>query len=257
MQVADHDEPSPEFAACWRAAGRHLQGQAAGQISWLKSALKPPFLEHLSFAIGNQLFFVRIEDAAGVLKVPSSRSGLFRIAEGCKGNACLMPMRRVGGDWSAAAPGWGLLEATTGRSLDPVTCVSDERIEMTDWELQEFAVQVVRTNLEEQGRTLMSWQGDPAVNPSIWFVGDTGPEWVIVRAVRYPLKAASPPDNMVAIAAACAHVGRTGHFASVAVANADDPFDPDAQPGQGLPLWRGHGMMVAYAGLTPATGRAQ
>jgi hypothetical protein len=29
----------------------------------------------------------------------------------------------------------------------------------------------------------MSWQGNPSVDPSIWFVGDSGPEWVVVRAV--------------------------------------------------------------------------
>jgi hypothetical protein len=31
--------------------------------------------------------------------------------------------------------------------LDPIAHVSDERIEMTDWELQDFAVQVVRVHL--------------------------------------------------------------------------------------------------------------
>ena len=33
--------------------------------------------------------------------------------------------------------------------------ISDERIEMTDWELQDFAVQVVRDQLEKTGKRLL------------------------------------------------------------------------------------------------------
>jgi hypothetical protein len=256
MYAIENEDPSADFEACWRAAARHLQNQAGGQIAWIKGALMAPFLEHLSFRIGNQLFFVRIEDTAGILEAPSSRGRLLRVADGCRGRACVMPMRRSGSDWSPAAPGWSLLDAATGRSLDPLECVSAERIEMADWELQYFAVDVVRDSLEDQGRTVMSWQSDPAVDPSIWFVGASGPEWVVVRAARYPAKA-GPPANFSVIAAACARLGHTGHFAGVAVANADDPFDPDTEPGQGLPLWRGHALMVAFPGLAPVSGPAQ
>jgi hypothetical protein len=71
--------------------------------------------------------------------------------------------------------GWGLIDAETGRMLiDPISFVSDEKIEMTDWELQDFAVQVVRDDLKTSGRELMSWNGNPEVMPSIWFVGDQG-----------------------------------------------------------------------------------
>jgi len=62
-------EISDEFARCWQAAGRHIQKQAQGPLhGWLKSNLNPPFLEHLSFRLGNQLFFIQIEDAEGRLK---------------------------------------------------------------------------------------------------------------------------------------------------------------------------------------------
>src|SRR5437870_4919185 len=72
---------------------------------------------------------------------------------------------------------------------------------MTDWEVQDFAVQVVRQQLEKQGRQLISWQGTPSVDPSLWFVGDQGPEWVVVRAVRHPRTRANVPANWDKIAA--------------------------------------------------------
>ncbi|MCZ8124475.1 MAG: hypothetical protein O9277_13755 [Magnetospirillum sp.] len=158
---------SQEFARCWRAAGVHLQKMAQGEMPWLKATLYPPFLEHFSFRMGNQLFFVRIEDVDDRLDVPGNRRGLEWIANECKGHACVMRMRRHKSEWFIEERGWGLSDLRTGRLVDPVSLISDELIEMTDWELQDFAVQVVRSYLEKQERTLMSWQGNPTVNPSI------------------------------------------------------------------------------------------
>ena len=144
--------------------------------------------------------------------------------------------------------GWGLIDAHNGKPIDPVALVSDERIEMTDWELQDFAVQIVRDHLEKTGKKLMSWQGNPAVDPSIWFIGTSGPEWIVVRAVRYPLLQADPPGNWQQITDRCARLGKGGHFASVSIANADDAFDSSGAV-QAEPLWRGHGMLVRFEGL--------
>ena len=249
MHDIEMHQVSDEFAHCWQAAGRHLQSQVQDPLhSWLKANLNPPFLEHLSFRLGNQLFFVRIEDVDGRLDIPGSRKGLLSVADGCKGHACLMRMRYQGSEWVSDTAGWGLIDARTGKLVNPIDEVTDDRIEMTDWELQDFAVQVVRDHLDKNGRKLMSWQSNPAVNPSIWFVGENGPEWVVVRAVRYPKSEAEPPADWEQIVCRCAPMSKTGHFASVSVANADDPPDPSGRiPPE--PLWRGHAMIVQFEGL--------
>jgi hypothetical protein len=60
---------TPEFALAWNAAGRQLEIAAQGPIqSWLKANLYPPFLERLSFRLGNQLFFIRLHDPGGRLE---------------------------------------------------------------------------------------------------------------------------------------------------------------------------------------------
>ncbi len=249
MHDIEMHDVSDEFARCWRSAGLHIEAQAQGPLnSWLKVDLTPPFLEHLSFRLGNQNFFIRIEDVDGRLNVPGSRIGLLAIAEGCKGHPCLMPMLYRAGAWAPQATGWGLVEARTGAPVDPITLVSDERIEITDWELQDFAVQIVRDHLEKAGKKLMSWQGNPAVDPSIWFIGENEPEWIVVRAVRYPKLKADLPANWHGIGESCARLGKVGHFASVSVANADDAFDASGgMPPE--PLWRGHGMVARFEGL--------
>lgn len=254
MYDIEMHEVSEEFARCWQAAGRHLQVLAQGaRLSWLKANLTPPFLEHISFRVGNQLFFIRIEDADGQLEVPGNPKGFLSIAKGCNGHACLMLMIRRAGEWAPLEPGWGLIDAKTNRPVDPAGLVSEEKIEITDWELHDFAVQIVRDHVKDDlSRELMSSQGNPGVDPSLWFVGDDGPEWAVVRAVRYPEKEAKLPDNIADIAEGCAQLSRTGHFASVSVASSEDAFDPSGTIAP-TPLWRGHAMVVRFLGLQSAS----
>jgi len=241
-------EVSDEFLRCYNAAGRHFLTQVQGQLGFLKSKPQSPFLEHLSFRLGNQLFFVRLEDVDANLKVPGHRAGLQQVADGNKGHACIMPMRRKATDWEPEKAGWGLVDARTGGAIDPIALVSDERIEMTDWELQDFAVQVVRDDMARRGIKLSSTHGYVGLDPAIWFEGDSGPEWVVVRAVRFPATQAEIPKNWQAIAQIAARLGKVGHFASVAVASADDAFDPTGDI-PATPLWRGHALTVWFTGL--------
>jgi hypothetical protein len=263
MHDIEMQDISEEFGECWRAAGRHLQAQTKdAQLSWLKGKLAPPFLEHLSFRIGNQLFFVRVVDVDGKVHGPGNTNGCHTIADACNGHECLMPMRgpkksffslrHSSSEWEADAPGWGLINPETKKSIDPLALVTDEKIEMTDWELHDFSVQVARDYIEKNlKRKIISSQGNPNVDPSIWFVGNQGPEWVVVRAARYPKKDASIPLNISDIATNCAQLSNTGHFAPVAMANSDDSFDP-SKSASPLPLWRGYRMYVRFEGLVPA-----
>ena len=45
----------------------------------------------------------------------------------------------------------------------------------------------------------MSWSDTPAVNPYLWFVGDAGPAWLVIRAGRYPEGEAPRPADLAAI----------------------------------------------------------
>ncbi len=251
MYDIEMQEMSSEFLKCWQSAGVHLNNQIQGGIqSWLRAHPYPPFLEHLSFRLGNQLFFVRIEDADGKVEGPGSLRGLHAVADGNRGHACLMLMKKkfFGGGWVPVKNGWGLVDAAAKKSINPFSLVTDEKIEMTSWELQDMAVQVVRDYLKKKGYQLMSWQGNPEVDPAIWFVGDSKrPAWVVVRGIRYPANKASRPENWEAIANQCSHMSRIGHFASVAIVSTEQSFESEDEPA--VPLWRGHAMHVRFTGL--------
>ena len=250
MNDIEMHQVTEDFRSCWEAAVRHLNMQVqGGALSWLKSSLTPPFLEHLSFRIGNQLFYVRIVDAGGRVDGPGNSSGFLRIAKECQGHALLMPMREAEGGWEPETSGWGLISPESNLSVNPLDFVTDENIEVTEWELLGFAVQVVRDHIRHKLKfEIMSTLSDPGVNPSIWFVGSDGPEWVAVRAARYPSPQAAMPDNIGEIAEGCKGMGVVGHFASVVFANKLEAFDPD-HGGVGMKLWRGHGVMIMFGGL--------
>lgn len=147
-------------------------------------------------------------------------------------------MRKRGGEWEAALPGWGLQDAKTQKPINPPAEISDQKIEMTDWELQDFAVQIARQQIEKEGYELMSWQSNPGVDPSIWFVGNDGPEWVIVKTARYPQKDAELPANWRTVAENCSRMSKRGNFASVSVAC----MQTMSEDGK---LYRGYGRTVA------------
>ncbi|NTU52290.1 MAG: hypothetical protein HGA97_01025 [Chlorobiaceae bacterium] len=230
-----------------------LQNQpGAEKLRWLRAHPHPPFLEHLSFMLGNQLFFILIVDVDHSLETPGTIEGLLSIADGCAGHACIMPMRKTPEKWVPTVRGWGLLDAATRQRIHPPDLISDEFIIMTDWELHDFAIQVVREHIEKDGYQLMSWQNNPEINPSLWFVGPDGPEWVVVRAVRYPAKKAIKPDNLPEIWESCERYrrGSAGNFASVLFTSLEESFDPRAEEnGNIAPLYRGKGADYQYAGL--------
>ena len=93
----------------------------------------------------------------------------------------------------------------------------------------------------------MSWQGNPGVDPSIWFVGDDGPEWIVVRAFRHGLIKASKPNNWEEIVSSLKNTRASGNYAEVTCASPDDVFDPTGD--NAAKLFRGQGLHVRYVGL--------
>jgi hypothetical protein len=238
-------KPSEDFLNCYCAAGRHLQKQEQESIFWIKATPSPPFLEHLSFRLGNQLFYIHLVDVDERLDLPGTLEGLLRVAHECQAHPCHLPMKRRLETWSPVEPGWGLVHAETGRPITPTSLVSSELIPITDWELHDIAVQVIRDNLKGRHQ-IMSWCPDPDVEPSIWFVEDHGPAWIIVKAIKYPAKSVPPPKNLKDIFKHCSQLSNRGYLAQVGVA-----ANGQAEQSAPLPIYRGYQVYIYYANLEP------
>lgn len=222
-------EITPEFEECWYAAGQHLNLRIRDSgASWLRAEL-PVFREHLSFALGNQLFFIQLIDVDDPKNGWWHPARLTRAVEDANGIGCLMPMMRQGSTWTPAEPGWGLIDVSTHSSLIPAERVTEERILMTAWEIHDVGIQIARQHLESNGWTVTSWQSDLEVNPSI-FAGKDGQlcGFVVRNSNKGPNKAARP-ENSKQIAAQLRSRGWGAKFIGLMVAGYDDPFDPRLQ----------------------------
>lgn len=249
MDRVEQEEPSTDFKQAWSAAGRHIQSQADTGLSWLRATLNPPMAEHLAFRIGNQIFFVFVE--AAEFNYESDRQFFPKVCSMAGAIPCLMPMEKWLGMWRPKHGGWGLLDVGSRKAITPLDFVSDKLIEMTDWELQDFAIQIVCSALDKEGKTVFSKQSSTEIDPSIWFQDQAAPSYVIVRAGRYPSTDLPLPRNVPEIRRACSAISKSGYFAPVIFANSQDPFDPNAKStGNFLPLYRGHGMYPKFTGLS-------
>jgi len=205
---------------------------------WLRSHPNPPVLEHLSFRVGNQLFFVHVVDIDRKVHGPGTIHGLKSVADGNNGHACILLMKKdLIGNWAAVGGNEGLFDIDSQEPIDPFSLITEEKIEMSSWEIHDMGVQVVRDYIQKQGFELMSWQSNPQVDPAIWFVGESkGPEYIVVRAAHH--ERPERPENWNDISMGCSRMSKIGHFASVGLISA-----------RNLPLWRGGGMMISFHGL--------
>ena len=248
MYEVAQDPADAQFHTAWQAAGQHLQRLGGDGISWIRADLNPPLAEHLSFRLGNQLIFVYLQVADGV-QSPSSKQLFLSVCKEATAIAAVMPMELTGRTFQPAYGGWGLRDALTQAAIDPPSLVSDAKIEMSDWEVHDFAIQIVTSQIETAGNTILSKQPSPHIDPSIWFRDRQGPAFVVVRSGRYPLSDAPKPANISEIAASCARLSRRGFFASVSVANAEQQTAPTSRGP--IPLFRGHGLVARFTDIEP------
>ena len=222
-------ELTPDFISCWNSSGRHLdlRRKDAG-ASWLRADL-PPFREHFSIALGNQLVFIQIMDADAQNNGWVQEKRLNMAVADANGIGCLMPMRRTGEDWQPVEMGWGLVDFRTRKAINPFDFVTDEPIEMTPWEIHDVGVQAVRGHLSSNGWTIASWQTDLNVDPSVFAHKDGYFCGFVVRTSNKGPDIGERPENAAKITEQMHAQGWGAKFVGLKVAADDDLFDPMLQ----------------------------
>jgi hypothetical protein len=244
----DQEEPSEEFKRAWQAAKDHIKSKCRDGLAWLRLDLHLPMDEHLAFAIGNQVFFVYVE--AAEFNFLYTHKLFMDAALLANAIPCVMTMEKSFVSYKPINQGWGLIDPRDNTLIDPLLLVTDELIEMSDWDLHDFAIQIVVKHLRDAGKKIGGTQSSAQIDPSIYFEENGHAYCVIVRAARYPSRAALRPDNIRKSAEFHSNKAKAVFFASVVFANINDPFDPDARPnGNYWPIYRGHGVNIKFLGL--------
>ncbi len=173
-----------------------LDGTSAGNknthkyLNWVKTEPSYPAFEDFTFSYRNQVFPVLVlrSDEKGKLLNPPPRIEALR-RESQRNNLipCVFPINdRTGRPFFPDT--WNLVNPFTGKRIDPATVSSDEPVEVSDWELRNWAVQVVSDYLQNERLERLSYCDAPEIDPQIWFRYNNRREcWIKVLYAAYPV----------------------------------------------------------------------
>ena len=252
MYDIDRPEPSQFFVDTRKLVGNWLQ-QRMNQIDgtrWIKGYLTYPAFEHLSFSYKNQIFCVVVDIIDENTKescLPEKTKSL--LINECKKNnliPCLYkvlvdnPKNPAYNTLKQYSDGWNLFDARTNEPIIPERLGTDDFVEMSEWELNDFAIQIVRDYITDNLKLkILSYQNIVGVDPQLWFMDDNRKKhYVIVRYTMYPNKDVKMPNNISGIQNKCK--GYDGFFASVAFCSKGE--NPSM-------LYRGQESYISFDGL--------
>lgn len=262
-------EPSREFLHARSIAGGVLQGQfdanhgsadPSRDYKWIKTELTWPSFDHLTFAFGNRVFSILVDLQEG----DGGRSQLsHRERERCTAAAaehklvpCLFPVDRR--TMRPLNSGWNLFHLVDRSPVVPGRLATDDRIPMSEWEVRNFAIQIVRNHLKEnESAKVLSYCDIIGIDPQIWFEDrDGGRHWVIVRHYG-SLHGEEWRDFTGFVNSNPGIRPFDGHFAAVSLASSepvlydlDGNIIPLSKRFDGTaPLYRGDGFYVNFGGL--------
>ena len=148
-------------------------------------------------------------------------------------------MKRNGGSWEPVAPGWGLINVDFEGQINPNNLALDEAPVLTDWEIHDFGVQLIREVLssDSMGYEIVAWQSMIGLDPQI--VARRGEQHVMVltRAVANSDDVPGIPD---AAAKVQQHADAWGNCSVevflISLASGEMPFDPTRPIRRGAPI---------------------
>lgn len=264
-------KPSKIFLRAFRIAGEQLQKQFNANnlksvqssydgFKWLKSEITHPSFDNLTFAYKNSVFSVVIEiiDKISSTFTKEHKEHLLKVCEANNLIPCTFKLKLIFKDSNYLGrlignkekfdyelmpleQGWNLYDVRTSQKINPLNMASDEKIRMSEWELSNFAIQIVKDYMKKEGNEIISFCDLTDINPQIWFKNKEGEiGWVIAKHIKNDsdldyrkwvgLEEKSPFLKQF-----------DGYFASVQFYSVNTNSRSD--------LYRGDGMYVRYIGL--------
>lgn len=193
--IIDRPNPEREFINDRITALEYIERIAMRKVKpehfrWIKTELSYPSFDDFTFGFMNQIFSVlvlRANERGMLLNTPPRIEALRRECGRNNLIPCVFPINdRTGKPFFSGE--WNLINPFTGKKVYPESISSNELVEMSDWELRNWAVQIVWDYLEKEGFERFSFCDAPEVDPQIWFRDKEGFEcWLEVLYAPYPV----------------------------------------------------------------------
>lgn len=259
-------QPSAQFLHARNLAGLALQQKfstlggaqrASLDYRWIKSELTWPSFDHLTFAYGNQIFSVLVELIDGEDSQLSEQECKRCFDASVTHNLIPCIFQVSATSLKPLRDGWNLVALETGLPIKPNDFVTDERIEMSEWELRSMAIQIVRDKIAQERGEVLSFTDIIGVDPQVWFKDNAGKRsWVIVR--HYPSLTGNEKNDFLGIENDHPQIAAfPGYFAAVSMASSEAVlYDrsgtviPLSRRFDGTaPLYRGDQFYIKFDGL--------
>ena len=214
MYLIDRPQPSKELIRARDLAGKAIEqmmreNSPGGESSpkgfhWVKTDWTYPSFEHFTFAYKNAVFpvFVELLEDGRSLMTTNERS---RFLDAARKNNLIPCTYRINVEYkkisswkiweppkkdkssfslTAFSSGWNLWDIRDNSAVNPMELGDDSNVEMSEWEIIDFCVQIVRNYLKKERFQIESYCSLPEIQPQIWFRDHDGRIcWCIVRYI--------------------------------------------------------------------------
>ena len=199
--------PNPIFLKARDLAGTHIQKLMAEDpknFAWIRSELTSPSFDDMNFRYKNKVFSILIKVFQNGKEITDRfREVIFE--EETRDNDLVPCVFSVNLDFIpthsehgygihikkgeipeyrlslSGTSKWNLTHLLTGKDIDPFAIASDTPVVMSKYEMQNFAILVVREHLKKEGLKLESFCDAPGVVPQLWFQEKDGKRsWVYI-----------------------------------------------------------------------------
>ena len=263
----DPQNPSEAFLKARNVAGARLQDQfkkSGGRVEsqhdyrWIKTDLTWPSFDHLTFAYRNQIFSVLV-DLVHDRQTSLTSQEVKRCIDASSDHnlvPCVFPVDSL--SLTPLKDGWNLSNMESGTAILPEDCIDDVKVEMSQWELRNFAIQIVRDHIEQSMKgKVLSYCDVIGIDPQVWFEDQhSNRSWVVVR--NFPMIHGYESKEFREIERSNPQlVPYDGYFGPVSLASSE-PFTVDLDAklvplskrfDGSSPVYRGDGFYINFKGL--------
>jgi hypothetical protein len=213
QRLLDRPAPPEKIVRIRQLAGQHLEQQFKYRYNknidrhinyrWIKSEWTYPSFEHFTFAYKNKLFpvFVELIEDGKSLMSENDINSLVVASDKYNLVPCIFKTKiislknnklenhssyNIKND--AIYPisnGWNLYDPLTNKDIIPEDLGTNLPTRLSEWELMNFSIQIVRDDIKKKGWKIFSFCDLPEINPQIWIEDNYNRRcWVIVRNIK-------------------------------------------------------------------------